>query len=40
MLFREDGFDQKRIERVFNKIIEQHDALRMIYRENDGEIII
>ncbi|MBJ3789754.1 amino acid adenylation domain-containing protein, partial [Bacillus sp. OA1] len=39
MLFREDGFDQKRIERVFNKILEQHDALRMIYRENDGEII-
>ncbi|MGX5439997.1 non-ribosomal peptide synthase/polyketide synthase [Bacillus thuringiensis] len=39
MLFREDGFDQKRIERVFNKILEQHDALRMIYKENDGDII-
>nr|WP_283746656.1 non-ribosomal peptide synthetase [Bacillus cereus] len=39
MLFRENGFDEKQIEEVFNKIMEHHDALRMIYKEKEGEII-
>ncbi len=30
---------KKQIEEVFNKIMEHHDALRMIYKEKEGEII-
>ncbi|MBA4538661.1 amino acid adenylation domain-containing protein [Bacillus aquiflavi] len=39
MLYREKGFDEKVIETVFNKIIEQHDALRMTYEKQNGAII-
>ncbi|MBA4538759.1 amino acid adenylation domain-containing protein, partial [Bacillus aquiflavi] len=39
MLFRKEGFDKERIVRVFNKILEHHDALRMIYEEKDGDIV-
>lgn len=35
MLFRENGFDEKQIEEVFNKIMKHHDALRMIYKEKE-----
>ncbi|MGG3806588.1 amino acid adenylation domain-containing protein [Metabacillus fastidiosus] len=38
MLFRENGFDKKIIETVFTKLSEQHDALRMIFEERNGEI--
>ncbi|NWN77335.1 non-ribosomal peptide synthetase [Bacillus sp. (in: firmicutes)] len=39
MLFRKDGFDENDVRKAFNKILEHHDALRMIYKEKDGEII-
>ncbi|PEU19965.1 non-ribosomal peptide synthetase, partial [Bacillus wiedmannii] len=39
MVFRKNGFDEKHVEEVFKKIMEHHDALRMIYTEKDGEII-
>ncbi|EJQ37641.1 amino acid adenylation domain-containing protein [Bacillus cereus BAG5X1-1] len=39
VLFREDGFDEKIVEKVFNKILEHHDALRMIYEQKDGNVI-
>ncbi|KKB72066.1 MULTISPECIES: non-ribosomal peptide synthetase [Bacillus] len=39
MLYRENGFDEKTVEKVFRKLVEQHDALRMIYKEKNGEII-
>ncbi|MED4404214.1 non-ribosomal peptide synthetase, partial [Metabacillus fastidiosus] len=38
MLFREDGFDVKKVEKVFNKLLEHHDALRMIYEEKDSVV--
>ncbi|BCE07341.1 non-ribosomal peptide synthetase [Bacillus paralicheniformis] len=39
MLFRKDGYDENFVRTAFNKILEQHDALRMIYEEKDGDII-
>ncbi|MED2945319.1 amino acid adenylation domain-containing protein [Bacillus swezeyi] len=39
MLYRENGFDEKIVERVVRKLTEQHDALRMIYQEKNSEII-
>ncbi|MCY8390895.1 non-ribosomal peptide synthetase, partial [Bacillus haynesii] len=39
MLFRKDGYDENIVRTAFNKILEQHDALRMIYEEKDGDII-
>ncbi|WP_139487924.1 non-ribosomal peptide synthase/polyketide synthase [Brevibacillus dissolubilis] len=38
MLYRTQGFDEKLVEQVFNKLLEHHDALRMIYAETDGQI--
>ena len=31
MLYREPGYDEETIRRVFQKIVEHHDALRMVY---------
>ncbi|MGX5439996.1 amino acid adenylation domain-containing protein [Bacillus thuringiensis] len=39
MLYRENGFDERIVETVFHKISEKHDALRMIYKEENGEIL-
>jgi tyrocidine synthetase-3 len=41
MLYRETGFDEKILKEVFTKIVEHHDALRMVYdyRENTGKVI-
>nr|WP_309245933.1 non-ribosomal peptide synthase/polyketide synthase [Bacillus glycinifermentans] len=39
MIFRKGGFDVKSVRKAFHKIMEHHDALRMIYKEHDGEII-
>lgn len=37
MLYRQEGFDEAIIRNVFERIVEHHDALRMIYRyENDN----
>jgi amino acid adenylation domain-containing protein/non-ribosomal peptide synthase protein (TIGR01720 family) len=32
MLYRQEGFDETMVKNVFNKIVEHHDALRMVYR--------
>jgi amino acid adenylation domain-containing protein/non-ribosomal peptide synthase protein (TIGR01720 family) len=39
MFVLEEGFDQEAVKAVFTKIQAHHDALRMTYRENNGEII-
>ncbi|MEC1536488.1 non-ribosomal peptide synthase/polyketide synthase [Bacillus sonorensis] len=39
VLFRKDGFNVNCVRKAFNKILEHHDALRMIYKEKAGEII-
>ncbi|MGG4442605.1 tyrocidine non-ribosomal peptide synthetase TycB [Brevibacillus fortis] len=38
MLFREDGFDPGLVQQAFYKIVEHHDALRMIYRQENETI--
>ncbi|MGD2088778.1 MAG: amino acid adenylation domain-containing protein, partial [Candidatus Aminicenantes bacterium] len=39
MLFAKEGFEKEVVEAVFLKLQEHHDALRMIYKEEDGDII-
>ncbi|EOP94530.1 amino acid adenylation domain-containing protein [Bacillus cereus VD140] len=39
MLYRKNGFEEQIVEKVFRKICEKHDVLRMIYKEENGEII-
>jgi amino acid adenylation domain-containing protein/non-ribosomal peptide synthase protein (TIGR01720 family) len=39
MLFAKQGFEKEAIERIFLKLQEHHDALRMIYKEENGNII-
>jgi non-ribosomal peptide synthase protein (TIGR01720 family) len=38
MLHNHRGFDDKAVEKVFTKIVQHHDALRMVYRMQDGHI--
>ncbi|NRT44807.1 amino acid adenylation domain-containing protein/non-ribosomal peptide synthase protein (TIGR01720 family) [Clostridium beijerinckii] len=38
MLYKREGFDQEIVKKVFDKIFEHHDALRMIYKINQSEI--
>ncbi|NIM18027.1 MAG: amino acid adenylation domain-containing protein [Candidatus Aminicenantes bacterium] len=38
MLYSKKGFDKEAIEAVFLKLQEHHDALRMIYKEDNGDI--
>ncbi|MFC8148507.1 bacitracin non-ribosomal peptide synthetase BacC [Bacillus paralicheniformis] len=39
VLFRKSGFDESCVKKAFNKLMEQHDALRMIYEEKGGDFI-
>ena len=39
ILYGEKGFDVAVIEKVFEKITEHHDALRMVYRFEAGKIV-
>jgi amino acid adenylation domain-containing protein/non-ribosomal peptide synthase protein (TIGR01720 family) len=39
MLYSKDGFPEETLIAIFTKIQEHHDALRMVYREENGEII-
>ncbi|EPR12948.1 non-ribosomal peptide synthetase [Ruminiclostridium papyrosolvens] len=32
MLYKKDGFDEKLVEKVFTKILEHHDALRIVFK--------
>ncbi|NIM16561.1 MAG: amino acid adenylation domain-containing protein [Candidatus Aminicenantes bacterium] len=38
-LYRKEGFDETHIIKVFKKIVEHHDALRMVYKF-DGEVVV
>ncbi|MCP6681585.1 condensation domain-containing protein [Bacillus nakamurai] len=39
MLHAADGFDPVSVEKTLQALIEHHDALRMVYREEQGEIV-
>lgn len=39
MLFRKEGFDGAIVAEVFARILETHDALRMVFREENGQIV-
>jgi len=39
ILFRKEGFDNKAIKKVFVKIVEHHDALRMVFKNQEYNII-
>ncbi|MCU0286457.1 MAG: amino acid adenylation domain-containing protein, partial [Acidobacteria bacterium] len=39
MLYRADGFDEGILQKVFTKLVEHHDALRMIYEFKNGQVI-
>ena len=39
MLFRKQGYDEEIIINVFNKIVEHHDALRMVYKQKGNRVI-
>ncbi len=36
---RQKGFDPERVEKTLQALIEHHDALRMVYREENGNIL-
>jgi amino acid adenylation domain-containing protein/non-ribosomal peptide synthase protein (TIGR01720 family) len=39
MLYKPDGFEEEMVRKVFSKIVEHHDALRMVYQtEGDGVV--
>lgn len=38
MLFKKDGFDFNALEKAFVKLVEQHDALRIIFRKEKDQI--
>ncbi|MDH6351839.1 amino acid adenylation domain-containing protein [Brevibacillus sp. 1238] len=39
VLYRPEGFDPKVIQSVMDKIIEHHDALRMVYQHENGNVV-
>ncbi|RFM37313.1 surfactin non-ribosomal peptide synthetase SrfAA, partial [Bacillus inaquosorum] len=39
MLHAKKGFDPERVEKTLQALIEHHDALRMVYREENGNIL-
>ncbi|MCY9393355.1 amino acid adenylation domain-containing protein, partial [Bacillus haynesii] len=39
MLYRKNGFNESIVKRVFREIIKHHDALRTVFKEEDGKII-
>nr|WGD69549.1 condensation domain-containing protein [Bacillus subtilis] len=39
MLHAAKGFDPERVEKTLQALIEHHDALRMVYREENGDIV-
>ncbi|QOT01327.1 amino acid adenylation domain-containing protein [Brevibacterium sp. JNUCC-42] len=39
MFYRKEGWDQHVVKRVFQKIVEHHDALRMAYQQDNGKTI-
>jgi len=39
MLYREEGFDEEFLKKAFQKIVEHHDALRIVFKFYEDEII-
>jgi len=39
MIYKEEGFDENHIKKVFTKIVEHHDALRMVFRKEGNNIV-
>jgi acyl carrier protein len=39
MLYKEDAFDKEKVLEVIGKILEHHDALRMVYKEGSGQVV-
>ncbi|WP_259472812.1 condensation domain-containing protein, partial [Clostridium estertheticum] len=39
MMYSKEGFDEKVIEKVFSKIVEHHDALRIVIRKEENKLI-
>ncbi|NQF12990.1 tyrocidine non-ribosomal peptide synthetase TycA [Brevibacillus sp. HB1.3] len=39
VLYREQGFDPEAIRKALDKILSHHDALRMVYRNENGRIV-
>ncbi|MGD2093241.1 MAG: amino acid adenylation domain-containing protein, partial [Candidatus Aminicenantes bacterium] len=39
MLYSTEGFDEKAIKTVFLKLQQHHDALRMVYKKENGQIV-
>jgi len=39
MLYSKEGFDEKVIEKVFSKIVEHHDALRIVIKKEGNKLI-
>ncbi|NIM16421.1 MAG: AMP-binding protein, partial [Candidatus Aminicenantes bacterium] len=40
ILYRQEGFNKDIVKKVFTRIVEHHDALRMVYEFNHGEEIV
>jgi amino acid adenylation domain-containing protein/thioester reductase-like protein/non-ribosomal peptide synthase protein (TIGR01720 family) len=40
LLVRQNGFDEKTTENVFKKIVEHHDAFRMVFKYNDDSMTV
>lgn len=38
ILYRQEGFQEEIIEAVFNKLVEHHDALRMVFEMENGKV--
>jgi len=40
MLYRQEGFAEEVLRSVFSKLIEHHDALRMVAKQEEGEVVL
>ncbi|ASR47272.1 non-ribosomal peptide synthetase [Paenibacillus kribbensis] len=40
LLHRKQGFDEKRLRKVFDRLVEHHDALRIVVREKAGQVAL
>ncbi len=38
MIYRKDGFDEKVLQKTITKVMEHHDALRMVYKINENSV--
>ncbi|MDY8021009.1 non-ribosomal peptide synthetase [Paenibacillus polymyxa] len=40
LLHRKQGFDEKALRKVFDRLVEHHDALRIVVREKAGQVVL